>query len=126
MAGPTHEEFMNGKICYIEIPASSVTLSAKFYEAVFGWTIRRRDDGQHAFSDGEGGVSGTWVVGRTPDPNPGMITYIMVDDIDATMTKIQASGGKLATPRTPLPRGDAWATFIDPADNLLGLYQQPR
>lgn len=117
---------MNGKICYIEIPATSVALSAKFYESVFGWSIRKRDDGQHAFNDSEGGVSGTWIVGRTPNPDPGMITYIMVDDIDATLATIAASGGKAVTARTPLPRGDAWATFLDPADNLLGLYQQPR
>ena len=27
----------NGKLCYIEIPASDVQVSAEFYRDVFGW-----------------------------------------------------------------------------------------
>jgi uncharacterized protein len=38
--------------------------SAGFYEAVFGWNLRRRSDGEIAFDDGVGEVSGTWVTGR--------------------------------------------------------------
>jgi predicted enzyme related to lactoylglutathione lyase len=51
--------FANGKICYIEIPASDIARSSAFYEAVFGWNIRRRGDGSIAFDDGVGQVSGT-------------------------------------------------------------------
>ena len=32
----------NGKICYLEIPASDIQRSAEFYRAVFGWKIRKR------------------------------------------------------------------------------------
>ncbi|HYN10334.1 MAG TPA: VOC family protein [Vicinamibacterales bacterium] len=32
----------NGKICYIEIPATDVAQSADFYHKVFGWQIRAR------------------------------------------------------------------------------------
>jgi predicted enzyme related to lactoylglutathione lyase len=35
----------NGKICYVEIPASDVQRSAEFYEKVFGWKIRHCGDG---------------------------------------------------------------------------------
>jgi len=35
----------NGKICYIEMPASDITRSAEFYKGVFGWKIRQRGDG---------------------------------------------------------------------------------
>jgi len=38
----------NGKICYVEIPAIDVARSATFYEAVFGWGIRKRGDGSTA------------------------------------------------------------------------------
>jgi len=31
----------DGKICYIEIPASDIRRSAEFYEKVFGWRIER-------------------------------------------------------------------------------------
>ena len=54
----------NGKICYIEMPATDVRASSEFYEKVFGWGIRRRGDGSIAFDDTAGQVSGTWVRGR--------------------------------------------------------------
>ena len=54
----------NGKICYLEIPATDITRSADFYGRVFGWRVRKRGDGSTAFDDGVGEVSGTWVLGR--------------------------------------------------------------
>ena len=35
----------NGKICYVEMPATDMERSAAFYRALFGWTIRTRGDG---------------------------------------------------------------------------------
>ena len=49
----------NGKICYIEIPATDIARSAEFYRTVFGWTTRTRGDGSIAFDDGVGEVSGS-------------------------------------------------------------------
>jgi predicted enzyme related to lactoylglutathione lyase len=50
----------------------------------------------------------------------------MVDDIQATLDKITSAGGSVATPRTSQGHGEAYATFLDPAGNLMGLYQEPR
>ena len=58
--------FANGKICYIEIPATDIARSADFYRAVFGWKSRQRGDGHTAFDDTTGEVSGSWVIGRSP------------------------------------------------------------
>jgi predicted enzyme related to lactoylglutathione lyase len=40
----------NGKICYVEIPATDIPRSVAFYQTVFGWNIRRRGDGQTALT----------------------------------------------------------------------------
>ena len=45
----------NGKICYIEMPASDIARSAEFYKRVFGWNIRQRGDGHTAFDDNRRG-----------------------------------------------------------------------
>ena len=114
----------HGKICYVEIPASDVEASARFYEDVFGWKTRSRGDGQRAFDDATGAVSGTWVLGRKPSPEPGLLTYVMVDNIDVTLGKISSAGGRVASPKTAIgSSGSSFATFHDPAGNLLGLYQ---
>lgn len=34
----------NGKICYLEIPANDIEVSASFYEKSVGWKIRRGND----------------------------------------------------------------------------------
>jgi len=71
----------NGKICYVEIPAIDIARSVAFYKAVFGWQTRQRGDGHTAFDDGVGQVSGTWVTGRPPSGQPGLLIYIMVDSV---------------------------------------------
>jgi len=115
----------NGMICYLEIPASDVEASARFYATVFGWSLRTRGDGARAF-DTVGGVSGSWVTDRPAADDPGTLAYIMVESIEATLAAIEANGGKRVTPF--VPHGDprmGHATFRDPAGNLLGLYQEP-
>jgi uncharacterized protein len=115
----------SGKICYVEIPALDIRRSAEFYQRVFGWQIRQRGDGSTAFDDGVGEVSGTWVLGRPPAMSPGLMIYIMVDSVAATIDAVVAHDGQLVQPIG----GDApeiTARFRDPAGNVLGLYQEPR
>jgi predicted enzyme related to lactoylglutathione lyase len=117
----------HGKICYLEIPALDIDASARFYSGVFGWQTRLRGDGSLAFDDTTGAVSGAWVLGRAPAREAGLLTYVMVDSIARALDQVIAAGGSIVAPMTPLsPGGDAFATFRDPAGNLVGLYQERR
>src|SRR5580700_6272011 len=88
----------NGKICYVEIPAADIARSADFYKRIFGWNIRQRGDGHTAFDDTTGEVRGSWVLGRPPSSKPGLLFYVMVDDVAAILDLIVASGGKIVQP----------------------------
>ena len=55
--------FANGKICYVEMPATDIARSSDFYKRTLGWNIRKRDNGSIAFDDTTGEVSGTWRLG---------------------------------------------------------------
>jgi uncharacterized protein len=115
----------NGKICYLEIPAVDVSISSAFYQKVFGWNIRKRNDGSVAFDDGVYEVSGTWVMNRKPAADVGLLIYIMVDSVEETINKIISSGGKITQPvGKDFP--EITARFSDPAGNILGLYQEPK
>jgi predicted enzyme related to lactoylglutathione lyase len=114
----------NGKICYIEIPAIDVKASARFYKEVFGWQTRERGDGSLAFDDTVGEVSGTWVLGRKAAAEPGLLIYIMVDSVAATIDTITANGGRIVQP-IGMDAPEITARFSDPAGNIIGLYQQP-
>jgi predicted enzyme related to lactoylglutathione lyase len=114
----------NGKICYIEMPAIDIARSSDFYSRVFGWHIRRRGDGSVAFDDTVGEVSGTWVLGRPATAEPGLLFYIMVDSVAATLDGIVANGGEIVQP-IGADAPEITARFRDPAGNVIGLYQQP-
>jgi predicted enzyme related to lactoylglutathione lyase len=114
----------NGKICYVEMPALDVQRSAEFYEKVFGWGTRKRGDGAIAFDDAVGQVSGTWVTGRPPATTPGLLIYIMVDSVAATIDVITAHGAEIVQP-IGADAPEITARFRDPGGNVIGLYQQP-
>ncbi|HEX2919447.1 MAG TPA: VOC family protein [Edaphobacter sp.] len=116
-------ESKNGKICYIEMPATDPQRSAAFYSRVFGWTVRMRGDGATAFDDTTGQVSGAFLTGR-PAQNPGFVVYIMVDDAAATIAKLEAAGAEIVQPIGGDP-GEITARFRDPGGNILGIYQEP-
>lgn len=113
----------NGKVCYLEIPAADVRRSAAFYRAVVGWQTRERGDGRLAFDDGVGQVSGTWVVGRPPAAEPGLLVYVMVDDVAATLDLVVAHGSEVAQP-VGADAPEITARFRDPYGNVFGLYQE--
>ena len=114
----------NGKICYLEIPATDIRRSADFYAQVFGWSVRVRGDGRIAFDDAGGGVSGTWVLARPSSPTPGLLVYVMVDSVAQTLDAIVARGGTIVQP-IGADAPEITARFLDPGGNVLGLYQQP-
>jgi predicted enzyme related to lactoylglutathione lyase len=114
----------NGKICYIEIPATDVERSAAFYREVFGWNIRQRGDGSTAFDDTTGEVSGAWIPGRTPASEPGLLLYVMVDSVEAAVDAVLASGGEIVQP-IGADAPEITARFRDPGGNVIGLYQEP-
>jgi predicted enzyme related to lactoylglutathione lyase len=114
----------NGKICYLEIPATEVARSARFYEEVFGWGMRRRGDGATAFDDTTGQVSGAFVTGRPPSAEAGLLVYVMVDSVHDAVAAVVAAGGEIVQP-VGADAPELTARFRDPGGNVVGLYQEP-
>lgn len=118
-----HHLFGHGRLSYIQIPAANVHESGAFYARVFGWEIRGGGDTHLSFTDATGEMIGAWVTGRVASREPGVLPYIYVHGVDATLERIEASGGRIVNP--PYPEGDLWvATFRDPAGNVIGVWQQ--
>jgi uncharacterized protein len=118
-----HPTLVNGKICYVEMPATDIARSAEFYKRVFGWNIRKRGDGSTSFDDTVGEVSGTWVIGRPPAAEPGLLFYVIVDSVAACLDVIVANGGEIVQPIG----GDApeiTARVRDLGGTVIGLFQQ--
>ncbi len=67
-------------------------------------------------------MSGTWVTGRPSAPEPGVLTWIRVEDVEMTLKSIVAAGGEVVSPPAPQGEDEAIATFGDPAGNTLGIF----
>jgi uncharacterized protein len=91
---------------------------------VFGWNVRTRDDGPVAFDDTVGEVSGSWVLGRPPSTEPGLLIYIMVDSVAEAVDAVIAAGGEIVQP-IGADAPEITARFRDPGGNVIGLYQEP-
>jgi len=114
--------FRAGGISYLRIPAPDPARAADFYEAVFGWAVRRDRD-EPAFEDGTGHVIGHFIADLPVAGEAGFLPYVYVERVDDALGAAAANGGEVVTP--PYPEGDLWvATFRDPAGNVIGVWQR--
>jgi predicted enzyme related to lactoylglutathione lyase len=112
----------NGKVSYMQIPATDTKKSAAFYEKVFGWTLRGGGPDHFSFSDASGELIGAWVTDRAISKEPGVLPYIYVKAIDDAVDSITSNGGEVV--REVYAEGSLWvATFRDPAGNVMGVWQ---
>jgi uncharacterized protein len=118
----SHPVFRPGGISYLRIPAPDPRAAAAFYEAVFGWTVRR-DREDPAFEDGTGHVIGHFRSDHAVAGEGGVRPYVFVEDLDETLEKAVAAGAELV--EEPYPEGDLWVAVIrDPSGNVVGVWQQ--
>lgn len=114
---------------WFEIPVRNLDRAQAFYEQLLGCTLQRQAMGPHALAvfpyDG-GGVGGCLMTGDAlPAPGQqGVMVYLNAQpSLDAALARVQAAGGRIATPRVDLP-GDmgSFAHVDDPEGNRIGLH----
>jgi predicted enzyme related to lactoylglutathione lyase len=44
-------------------------------------------------------------------------------DLNLVLNKVEGAGGKVVRPKAPITETSAWATFVDPEGNLVGLFE---
>ena len=120
---PPTDVFRVGGVTYLRIPAPEPRVSGAFYRAAFGWRIHDRGDGDVAFEDATGHVIGHFLPDLPVAGAAGILPYVSVADVDETLAAATANGGRIR--EEPYPEGDLWvATVVDPAGNVVGLWQQ--
>jgi uncharacterized protein len=111
-----------GGVSYLHIPCRDPARAADFYEAVFGWTLRRGGE-EPAFSDGTGHVIGHFVPGDPAPEGTGILPFVYVDDVRSTLESVGRHGGR--TEHAPRPEGSLLvATVCDPESNLIGVWTE--
>ena len=114
---------MGNPVVQWQIVAKDPEAETKFYASLFGWQIRTNNalGYRTVETQSDRGING----GVWPSPPEGhnlVQLFVEVDDIDASLAKALALGGKVIVPKSQLPDGDALAIVLDPAGLSFGMY----
>ena len=132
------------RVVHFEIQADDLDRAQKFYESCFGWTFQvmgAEFGGYRVIMTGPGpdemakgvtmenvGINGGMMKRNAPLPQDGtspnsFTSIIGVKDIDATIAKIDAAGGKPQTDKMEVPGVGKLRYYKDTEGNLFGIIE---
>ena len=106
------------RIDYIELPATDIGATRRFYEAAFGWKFTDYGPGYSAFEDGR--LAGGFTTSATVRPC-GVLVVLYATDLEATQAAVEAAGGKVVRAIFSFPGGRRFH-FADPSGNELSVW----
>ncbi len=113
---------------WFEIPVHDLERARRFYEGVFGIELTRSDMGplqmaMFPIMHHAPGACGALVKADGYAPSHGgTVVYLSVDDIDATLARVTAGGGKTLFPKTGIGEYGFIAHFEDSEGNRVALH----
>ena len=107
----------DGKLDYLELPATDMAAHKAFYAAAFGWVFQ--DYGPDYAAFGEGLDGGFTTEAMTPKPLP----ILYAHDLEAMLAKVEAAGGEITHPIFAFPGGRRFH-FRDPSGNDLAVWSE--
>jgi predicted enzyme related to lactoylglutathione lyase len=119
-----------GAVAWTDLTVPDATQVRDFYAAVVGWTHSPVDMGGYADfcmnrpGDGQTVAGICHARGVNADLPPQWLIYITVLDLDSSVAKVAAAGGRVLVPPRDLG-GARMAVVRDPAGAVAGLYQPP-
>lgn len=124
MAG--QEKVPHGAFCWNELGTTDANAAKKFYTELLGWQLKEGDVSPMAYTEivvgGKhlGGIyqSSPEMSGNMP---PQWLTYVAVDDVDATVARVEGLGGKVRVPPMDIPQVGRFCVITDPQGASLSL-----
>ena len=108
----------DGKIDYVEFPASQIGAVKSFYAAAFGWTFTDYGPDYAAF---DGAATDGGFNGHNDDAHPEPLVILYAHDLEAMRARVEAAGGKVVREIRSFPGGRRFH-FADPCGNILGVW----
>jgi predicted enzyme related to lactoylglutathione lyase len=120
------------KVVHFEIPFDDKQRAMKFYQECFGWRLADMPQMNYviastvAVDDAQmpkepGAINGGLF--QRPAEAPAPTIYVGVASVEASLAKVTAAGGRIVTPRTPIPGMGAYARVADTEGNVIGLFE---
>lgn len=112
-----NEKPQAGSICSLEMYAADGEAAARFFGELFGWSAVPTMPHYMAFDPGAG-VGGVF---QSHTPVLQGVAYLYVADVDATLARIDAAGGKRIGDAMSVPGLARFGYFSDPSGTTMGL-----
>ena len=120
------------KVVHFEIPFDNKQRAMKFYSETFGWQLMDMPEMDYVMASTvdvderhmpkeAGAINGGLMQRPKEAPNPAV--YVGVASVDSTLAKVTQAGGKVVTPKTPIPGMGAYARIADTEGNVIGLFE---
>ena len=119
------ERYDEGVPSWVDISSPDLAKTRAFYEGLFGWNCPEgpAEAGGYAVCD----IGGKNVAGlgpqMSPDAPPMWMTYVNVEDADATAAKVKDAGGALFVEPMTVMEAGRMAILADPLGAVIGLWQ---
>ena len=123
MARPVHGEF-----CWYEVMTPDADGTKKFYTDLFGWqtegtTEHGGDEPYTMFKAGDRPVAGIAPMPGDAQHPPYWLSYVAVEDVDATARKCTELGGKVHVEPLDIPNVGRVAVIEDNIGGVVALYK---
>ena len=114
------------RVIHFDILAPDPLRAKSFYEAAFGWKVEKWDGPMEYWlittgKDPEPGIDGGLAQGK-PSFTNGDLT-LGVESVDEAVARVEASGGRVVSPKGPVPGVGHFAVIEGPDGNQFGLMQ---
>ena len=120
------------KVVHFEIPFENKQRAMDFYTRCFGWQLTDMPQMNYVMANTvatgpdyrptePGAINGGLF--ERPKEAPSPVIYVGVASVDEAIKKVQAAGGKVVTPRTPIPDMGAYGRVSDTEGNIIGLFE---
>lgn len=127
---PERTSYVHGTPSWVDLSTSDPSASLTFYSALFGWDWDENptDQGGSYFMARLGGNAVAGMMQQQPEQAemgiPSMWnTYVTVDDIDATLGRVEAAGGSIMMPTMQVMESGRMAVVVDPTGAVICMWE---
>jgi predicted enzyme related to lactoylglutathione lyase len=113
---------MPNPFAHIELNTDDLNQAKSFYKAVFSWKLNDMPEMGYTIIDVGKGVGGGMQKKPMAEAPTAWLPYVEVADVNDTLARATAAGGRVALPHTDIGNMGAIGIFIDPTGAALGVW----
>jgi len=113
---------LNHPVVHFEIGCRDSEKTQAFYSELFGWSVLRSQHSAMVSTGSKDGIQGH-ITALGHEPHNYVNIYVLAEDIEATLARVEELGGRVLIPVTEVPDQGWFAWFSDIEGTTMGLWK---